>query len=118
MKNQKKQQSSGAGDGILHCDTLSTESPNNSAVSMSPVNGEDDNDDQNRAWLNTRLRRHDEDEGGINQRNLNDAVILTNLRGIISIPNITTYDDDILIAPSTIEERQNEKFARKVGINL
>ncbi len=97
---------------ILHCDTLSTESPSNSFASISPVFNKDVDEDEERKWLSQRPR-----EESLNCHSLNDGIIITQMAGSITMPK-TERENEILIAPSTIEERQNERYARKVGINL
>lgn len=110
-------------DTIPHCDTLSTESPSNSLTSISPLNGDEVDDNQ---WIYDSIALKDENKNiekqknkRKNKRSLNDGVILTHLQlGEITSLKDKNKKDDVLIAPSTIEERQNEKYARKVGIHL
>lgn len=127
MKNMKKsinlEDVDDVAGEIFHCDTLSTESPSNSITSISPVNG--DEKDNNR-WIKDQptqneVRKIDRKthKKRLNKQSLNDGVILSHLQigEIISLKD-DDKSDDVLIAPSTIEERQNEKYARKVGIHL
>ena len=104
---------------ILHCDTLSTESPTNSFASISPLNGDHDEDN---LWIrNQPGSRIDRGRNNVNEtkkQSLNDGVILSHLQIDEIISKKSGKRDDILLAPSTIEERQNEKYARKVGIHL
>ena len=125
---QKKNNTKEGNNEILQCDTLSTESPSNSDASISPINGDGNVDDDNeKKWL----RRpsiggdgDDEDENlclHLNLHNLNDGILISHIGGSITIPSPKqekAKENEILLAPSTIEERQNEKYARKVGINL
>ena len=118
MQNNSNEKPSEEVDKILQCDTLSTESPSNSDVSISPVNGDDN---EKNTWvtnhhLNCRNKDED-DEERLNNYSLNDGIILSHIGGTVEVPR-RHERQQILFAPSTIEERQNEKFARKVGIHL
>ena len=97
---------------ILQCDTLSTESPSNSFASISPVFDKDNEKDEEKKWLNQQNCKK-----SLHCQSLNDGIILTQISRSITIPE-NERENRILVAPSTLEERQNEKFARKVGINL
>ncbi len=121
-KSSTKTSKVNAIDDIPHCDTLSTESPSNSYTSISPVNGDEIDDNQ---WIFDRPANNDvrkpkkQTKRSSNKQSLNDGVILSHLQiGEIVHLKDKHERDDVLIAPSTIEERQNEKYARKVGIHL
>ena len=116
--NMKKPIGDTEGD-ILHCDTLSTESPSNSFASISPLNGDDKEENK---WISnqpgSRIDRGRNNENESHKQSLNDGVILSHLQIDEIISKRRNKRDDMLLAPSTIEERQNEKYARKVGIHL
>ncbi len=114
---QKAQKAPKNEDTIPNCDTFSTQSTGNSAESISPVNG--DSDEQIALWLSKgNIRKDPDEDNSFGLRNLNDAIILSNIEGIIEISNNDDDNEDVLFAPSTVEERQNERYARKVGIHL
>lgn len=140
MAKLSKEKSSSDEKDIVNCDTASTQSQSSSAVSISPVSG-DDSGEVIKNWLVTSNQQHEhrhkrkshllrihggkeEEEESVYGHdhddgiNLNDAMVLSHIEGMISIPFQDQCENEILIAPSTIEERQNEKFARKVGIHL
>ena len=113
----KQEEQSVAGTNSTESPTNSTESPANSAESISKVNA--NNDDQEPDWVKNGLNRSGKDKGYTKiSTSPKNKITLSNIGGIASIPNQSFLNEEILVAPSTIEERQNEKYARKVGINL
>ncbi len=97
--------------GILRCDTDSTESTDSTLESLSPRGivreglavpiGNADSD--------ARTNRSDRSTRRTMRRIVDDGTDDENTQKLLK---------NYMVAPSTSEERQNERYARKVGINL